>query len=198
MENKLQELTNKLYEEGLAKGRSDAERLVADAQAKADAIVREAEEKAAAVVEEVRRNTMTEVTLAGRQAVGALKEHISEMIIAKTLSGPVHEAAVDPAFVREMLLAVAAGWRADSAGKVTLSALLPAEWQERFGKEFEAAAKSLLAQGVEVGYSDSVRSGFRIGEKNGGYYISFSEADFEALLSEFLKERVAKMLYAEK
>ena len=45
MENKLQELTNKLYEEGLAKGRSDAERLVADAQAKADAIVREAEEK---------------------------------------------------------------------------------------------------------------------------------------------------------
>ena len=199
MENKLQELTNKLYEEGLAKGRSDAERLVADAQAKADAIVREAEEKAAAVVEEaLRRNTMTEVTLAGRQAVGALKEHISEMIIAKTLSGPVHEAAVDPAFVREMLLAVAAGWRADSAGKVTLSALLPAEWQERFGKEFEAAAKSLLAQGVEVGYSDSVRSGFRIGEKNGGYYISFSEADFEALLSEFLKERVAKMLYAEK
>ena len=200
MENKLQELTNKLYEEGLAKGRSDAERLVADAQAKADAIVREAEEKAAAVVEEarrkaeeLRRNTMTEVTLAGRQAVGALKEHISEMIIAKTLSGPVHEAAVDPAFVREMLLAVAAGWRADSAGKVTLSALLPAEWQERF-----AAAKSLLAQGVEVGYSDSVRSGFRIGEKNGGYYISFSEADFEALLSEFLKERVAKMLYAEK
>ena len=119
MENKLQELTNKLYEEGLAKGRSDAERLVADAQAKADAIVREAEEKAAAVVEEarrkaeeLRRNTMTEVTLAGRQAVGALKEHISEMIIAKTLSGPVHEAAVDPAFVREMLLAVAAGWRA--------------------------------------------------------------------------------------
>ena len=55
MENKLQELTNKLYEEGLAKGRSDAERLVADAQAKADAIVREAEEKAAAVVEEARR-----------------------------------------------------------------------------------------------------------------------------------------------
>ena len=205
MENKLQELTNKLYEEGLAKGRSDAERLVADAQAKADAIVREAEEKAAAVVEEarrkaeeLRRNTMTEVTLAGRQAVGALKEHISEMIIAKTLSGPVHEAAVDPAFVREMLLAVAAGWRADSAGKVTLSSLLPAVWQERFGMEFEAAAKSLLAQGVEVGYSDSVRSGFRIGEKNGGYYISFSEADFEALLSEFLKERVAKMLYAEK
>ena len=57
MENKLQELTNKLYEEGLAKGRSDAERLVADAQAKADAIVREAEEKAAAA----RRRSFAEI-----------------------------------------------------------------------------------------------------------------------------------------
>ena len=59
-------------------------------------------------------------------------------------------------------------------------------------------AKQLLAEGVEVGYSDKVRSGFRIGEKNGGYYISFSEEDFDALLSEFLKEKVAKMLYADK
>ena len=78
MENKLQELTNKLYEDGLAKGRSDAEKLVADAQTQADALVREARERADAIVEEarrkaeeLRRNTMTEVALAGRQAVGA-------------------------------------------------------------------------------------------------------------------------------
>ncbi len=203
MENKLQELTNKLYEDGLAKGRSDAEKLVADAQTQADALVREARERADAIVEEarrkaeeLRRNTMTEVALAGRQAVGALRERIAEMIVARTVSGSLHE--VDPAFIREMLLAVAAGWRGDSAGKVTLSALLPAQWQERFGREFEEAARSLLSQGIEVGYSDSVRSGFRIGEKGGGYYISFSAADFDALLSEFLKERVARMLYAEK
>src|SRR5690625_2681477 len=115
MENRLQELTNKLYEEGLAKGRSDAEKLVADAQEQAARIVKDAEERAEAIVgdarrkaEELSRNTMTEITLAGRQAVGALKERISEMIIAKTVSGSVHEAAVDPAFIREMLLAVAA------------------------------------------------------------------------------------------
>ncbi len=205
MENKLQELTNRLYEEGLAKGRSDAEKMVAEAQDKAAKIVKEAEEQAASIAEqarrqaeELRRNTLTEVALAGRQAVSALCESIAGMIVAKTVEGGVHAAVVDPAFIREMLLAVAAGWRSDASGKVTLSALLPAEWQEKFGKEFEAAAKQLLAEGVEVGYSDKVRSGFRIGEKNGGYYISFSEEDFDALLSEFLKEKVAKMLYADK
>lgn len=205
MENKLQELTNKLYEEGLAKGRSDAEKMVAEAEAKAAKIVKEAEEKAASIeeqarrqAEELRRNTLTEVSLAGRQAVTALRERIAKMIVAKTVTKGVHEAAVDPVFIREMLLAVAAGWRSDASGKVSLNALLPAEWQEKFGREFEAAAKELLAEGVEVGYSDKVRSGFRIGEKNGGYYISFTAEDFDALLADFLKEKVAKMLYADK
>lgn len=205
MENKLQELTNKLYEEGLAKGRSDAEKMVAEAEAKAAKIVKEAEEKAASIeeqarrqAEELRRNTLTEVSLAGRQAVTALRERIAEMIVAKTVTKGVHEAVMDPAFIREMLLAVAAGWRSDASGKVSLNALLPAEWQEKFGREFEAAAKELLAEGVEVGYSDKVRSGFRIGEKNGGYYISFTAEDFDALLADFLKEKVAKMLYADK
>lgn len=204
MENKLQELTNKLYEEGLAKGRSDAEKLVADAGEKADRIVKEAEERAAALIEdarkkseELRKNTMTEIALAGRQAVNALKERISEMIIAKTVSGSVHDAAVDPHFIKEMLLAVASNWNGGSEGKVTLSALLPAEWQDKFGKEFDQASRELLARGVEVGYSDRVRSGFKIGEKGGGYYISFSDADFDALISEFLKEKVAKILYSE-
>lgn len=202
MENKLQELTNKLYEEGLAKGRSDAEKLVADAEEKAKKIVREAEERAAALVEdarkkseELRKNTMTEIALAGRQAVSALKGSISEMIVAKTVSGSVHDAAVDPHFIKDMLLAVASNWNGDSEGRVTLSALLPAKWQERFEKEFDQAARELLARGVEVGYSDSVRSGFKIGEKGGGYYISFSDADFDALLSEFLKEKVSRILY---
>lgn len=205
MENKLQELTNRLYEEGLAKGRGDADKLVADAQEKADKIVKEARERAATLIEdsrkeaeELRKNTLTEIVLAGKQAISALKERISEMIIAKAVAGSVHEAAVDAKFIKEMLLAVATDWKSDSAGKVTLSALLPAQWQERFEKEFNAAAGELLAKGIEVGYSDKVRSGFKIGEKNGGYYISFSDADFDALLSEFLKEKVAKVLYAEK
>jgi len=31
-----------------------------------------------------------------------------------------------------------------------------------------------------VGYSNEVKSGFKVGAKDGGYYISFSDADFDA------------------
>ena len=43
MENKLKELTERLYGEGLEKGRVEADRLVAEAQAEAAKIVKEAE-----------------------------------------------------------------------------------------------------------------------------------------------------------
>lgn len=42
MENKLQQLTQKLYDEGLEKGRAEADKLVADAKAEAREIVAEA------------------------------------------------------------------------------------------------------------------------------------------------------------
>ena len=204
MENKLQELTNKLYEEGLAKGREDAEKLVAEAHQKAEAIICEAREKAASIeadarrkADELRRNTMTEVSLAGRQAVSALKERIATMIISRTVSGPVHEACIDAKFIKEMLLAVAAGWHSDAQGMVTLSALLPVEWKDKFDSEFGGAVNGLLAEGIEVGYSDKVHNGFRIGAKDGGYYISFTDADFDVLLGEYLKDKVANLLYGQ-
>lgn len=202
MENKLQELTNRLYEEGLSKGRSDADKLIAEAEAKAKKIVADAQDKAKAIEEaanraadELRKNTMTEISLAGKQALSALREQIAGMIVAKSVSGTVGAVAMEPAFIKDMLLAVASNWNGASSDKIELSALLPAQWQEKFGKEFEASSKALLKEGIEVGYSDKVKSGFKVGEKAGGYYISFSEEDFNALLSEYLKDKVAKILY---
>ena len=76
MENKLQELTRKLYDEGLEKGRAEADKLVADARREAEKIVSDARSEAAEIVSRARaeaedagKNILTEVALAGRQAV---------------------------------------------------------------------------------------------------------------------------------
>ena len=202
MENKLQKLTEQLYEEGLSKGRADAEQLVADAQTKAKAIVAEAQAEAKAIVEnaqkqaeELTQNTMTEISLAGRQAVAALKSEINTMVVAKTASKAVAEATMDAAFVKDMLLAVAKNWNGSSTDVVSLAALLPEEKKAALDSVFAAAAKELLAAGVEVAYGKGVKSGFKIGPKDGGYYISFSDEDFDALLGEYLREKVSNLLY---
>ena len=202
MENKLKELTERLYGEGLEKGRLEADRLVAEAKEKAAAILAEANAEAEQIVKkaeakaaDTEKNSMTEIQLAGRQAVAKIKSELAGVIIAKSSSEAVKAACVDAEFVKKMLLEVAKNW-SGNAEQVSLKALLPAALEVEFAKVFEASAKELLAAGVEVGYSKEVKSGFKVGEKDGGYYISFTDESFEALLDEYLREKVSQLLFA--
>ena len=199
--NKLQELTKKLYNEGLEKGRSEADRLVADAKeeaariladakAEADVIAKAAEARA----EDIAKNAMTEIALAGRQAVSKIKSEIAEAIILKTTGESVKAASLDAAFVKDMLLAVANNWNA-STSDVSLKALLPEDKRAELDAAMQKSAAELLKAGVEVGYSKDVKSGFKVGEKSGGYYISFTDESFDALFREYLREKVSNMLY---
>ena len=199
--NKLQELTQKLYNDGLEKGRSDAERLVAEAQEKAAAILAEANAKADAIAkaaearaEDIAKNAMTEITLAGRQAVSKIKSELTEAVIMKSTGAAVKAATMDAAFVKELLLAVAKNWNAATTD-VSLKALLAEEKKAELDAVMQKSAEELAKAGVEVGYSNEVKTGFKLGEKNGGYYISFTDESFDALLKEYLREKVSNMLF---
>ncbi len=202
MENKLQQLTQKLYDEGLEKGRAEAERLVSEAKAEAKKLVAAAENEAAEIVRraeakaaDVEKNTMAEIALAGKQAVAKLKAEIAAVIVEKATKEGVKKAAMDASFISEMLVAVARNWNGADSSKVTLEALLPESERAELDKALKASAKTLLEEGIEVGYSKDVKSGFRVGAKDGGYYISFAEGDIEALLGEYLRKKVAEMLF---
>lgn len=153
MENKLQQLTQKLYDEGLEKGRAEAERLVAEAKTNAAKIVKEAEAQAAKILAEantkaqdVEKNAMTEISLAGKQALSKIKAEISSMIIAKSTAPAVKAATLDPEFVKQMLLTVAKNWSGADSSKNQLKALLPEAEQKAFEATFEAAAKECWPQ----------------------------------------------------
>jgi len=204
MENKLEQLTRKLYDEGLSKGRAEAESLRAEAESQAKQIVSDAHREAERIVAEAERsaadlkkNSETEVMLAGRQSVSRIREMIREMIVAQSIASPLSKAAMEPAFIKELLLAVAGNWQGSSSGQIELKALLPAALREQLDAAFAASAGAILAAGVELHYSDGLKSGFKIGPRAGGYYISFTDADFNALLGEYLRPKVAGMLYGE-
>lgn len=141
---------------------------------------------------------MTEISLAGREALAKIKSEISEAIVAKSVAGSVHEASLDAEFVKKTLLAVASNWNGNSTDKVSLSALLPADRRAELDKVFSASASELLAKGIEVGYSESVKSGFKVGAKGGSYYISFTDESFDALMGEYLRDKVSELLYKTK
>ncbi len=199
----MDQLTRKLYDEGLAKGRQESEALVSKAQSDAVRIVSEAKAEAQRILdqahrsaEELKGNTATEIAIASRQAVGSLREMIEEMVVARSIGKPVSELSIDAGFVRDMLLAVAANWQgAAASGRVELAAMLPEAKRKEFDEVFGKSAGVIMDAGVELSYSNGVKSGFRIGPKDGGYRISFTGADFEALLGEYLKPRLAQLVF---
>ncbi|MFI3305237.1 MAG: hypothetical protein R3Y68_01835 [Rikenellaceae bacterium] len=202
MESKLQELTQKLYDEGLQRGRSEADEVVAKAKSEAAKIVESAEAEAKRIVAEAEakaadmaKNSLTEISMAGRQALTKIKAEIENVIVTKSIEAGVKSANVDGKFISEMMLAIAKGWSGADSGIVSLAALLPEAQKSSLDAAIKKSAAELLKAGVEVGYSSQVKSGFKIGEKGGGYYISFSDDDFDGLMRVYLRERVSDLLF---
>ena len=202
MENKLQQLTEKLYNEGLSKGRAEAEAILAKAHADAERIVAEAQDKARAIAaqaeksaEQLKTNTENEVKLVAAQLKSALRQQIERMVQLEVLSPKVSEAWRDNSFIQNLAVTAVQAVGTDKG----LSVVLP----ENRGAELVEAVKQALAErfgadgGVEVITDAKVRVPFRIQVKEGGYYVSFTDADFDALFQSYLRPKVAQLLYGE-
>lgn len=202
MQDKLQKLTQKLYEEGLSKGRTDADDLVSKAKAEAASIVNEAKVKAETIIheaqrqaEEMKKNTETEVALASRQTIAELKTQIQNLVTAKELTPKVKDAIDDKAFLQNMILLVCQNWDGNQQTRTELEVMLPEKAKGELAQQLKAMLENALDEGVEVKTGEEVKSGFKVSPKEGGYYISFTDEDFDALFQEYLRPKVAELLF---
>ena len=53
----------------------------------------------------------------------------------------------------------------------------------------------VLKSDVQASFSKKVAGGFTIGPKDGGYFISFTDETFNALISEYLRPATKKILF---
>ncbi|MFO7613547.1 MAG: hypothetical protein R6W71_02805 [Bacteroidales bacterium] len=201
MENKLQELTSKIYKEGIAKAREEADQIMAAANKDADELRAKAKEEAAKIIEnaekearELRRNTESEVKLSARQAIAAIKQEITALVTAKVAGGPVKEAFRDKDFLKKIIETTIKNW---SPGKEAydLQLLLPREDEKTLGEYFTEKQKQLLNGTLEVKFDDNLDAGFKIGPKDGRFLISFTDEDFENFFKAYLRPRTTQLLY---
>ena len=197
--DKLQELTQKLYNEGLSKGKEEGEALLAKAQIEADELVNKAREEAAAIIEKAQKEAADykvkmegDVKMASTQALQATKACIEGLIVAKAVE-PVKEQLSGAAFLKEVITTVAQRFSAQES--TDLSLVLP----EKLQKELEPFVKGELAKtlgkGVEASFSKKVAGGFKIGPKDGSYFISLTDEAFQMLIGEYLRPATKKILF---
>ena len=196
MENKIQELTEKIYAEGVEKGKAEADRIIAEAQAKAEAIIKEAQAKAEAVVadakksaEEIDANTRSELKLYGAQALGALKSETATMLTDTVVKNAVKDALAGDS-LKALIVKIAERWSADES--LVISTSEAAELKAFFA----AKAKVLLDKGVEIKQVNGVKTSISIAPADGSYKVNFGEGEFEAFFKSFLRPQMVELLFS--
>lgn len=200
MENKLDVLTRKLYDEGVDKARAEADRIVSQAKdeaarliAEAEAQAREIQAKAKNEAANQQKKAEAEMALSARQAITALKQAITGLISGK-VSGEMAKAGFDDkAFVQEMLVAIVKKWDMAS-GNLDLDLILSETEKKEFEKFVAARYKELLDKGLEIKVGNQ-KEGFIIQPKDGSYQIAFSEQLFEAFFNQYIRSFTKELLY---
>jgi V/A-type H+/Na+-transporting ATPase subunit E len=200
MQTKLQELTDKIYNEGVEKARHEADAILNEAKEKAASIEREAQKNAAAIVKEAEEKAATlkkhvdsELKMSINQSVAALKQDMASMVTLKAVQPAVKELFANQDFVKSIVEKVVAGWAAK--GSLDLKVVLPEKDQKELDKYFKNQLAAELNKGLELSYSDGVKSGFKVGPADGSYLISFTDQDFINFFKAYLRPKTGELLF---
>lgn len=201
MQSKLQELTEKIYQEGVEKGNVEAQQIIDNAKAEASALLDKAKKEAGAIVEDAKKkaaetksNADSEIRMAGRQSINALKQEIVDMVNGAITSLAV-KSSFDKAFVKKIIDTTLANW-AKSGQAMDLNILLPKEDEKDLSEYFKKEAKAFLDQGITLQFDEQIKTGFQLGPADGSYKVSFTDEDFINFFKQYLRPRLVEILFA--
>lgn len=200
MQNKLQELTDKLYNEGLSKGKAEGEQIVADARKQAEEIIAAAKAEAAAILagaekeaSEVKHKVEGDLKMASSQCLQATKKDIENLVISKIAKEKVAESLSSADFVKEVIRTVAGKFSSEeSAG---LEFILPESLKAEVEPFVAGEIAAMFNGGVSASFSKKIAGGFTVGPKDGGWFVSFTDEAFSELIGEYLRPVTRKLLF---
>ncbi len=203
MDDKLQELTDRLYRDGVEKARKEAQAILADAEKQKEEIIRKAEQEAAAILEkgrkesdDLRARTGSELSMAARQAEGALKQRIVNILSDNILDEGVQSALNNENLLNNLIVSTMASWASD--GNIPdISLVLSEDKKDVFTAGLKSALKKQISDGLNIEFSSRMKSGFRIESKDGSYAMSFTDKDFQEFFRSFIKDKSRASLFKE-
>ena len=193
---KIQELTEKIYREGVEKGQAEADRIIQEAKEQASQIIAEAKKKAAEIeadgkkaVAELENNTKNELKLYTAQSLSALKSEITNVLTASTVSQAVDKLVTDKDFLCNFTVALAGKWVENEP--IVIESADADALKAYFTKE----AKAILDKGVSIEKVNGRNALFTIQPADGSYKVSFGKEEFEDYFKSFLRPQLVQMLF---
>jgi len=202
MTDRIEELTRKIYNEGVVKAKDEAGEIIGAAKAKADDIILAAKKEQEKIIqnankkaEEIRQKNEAEIQLAARQFTSTLKQKITGLITTAQTDKSIKDAFNDIEFIQNMILTILKNWDPTDSGRLDLKVLLPQKEEKRMTAFFDSKARETMNKGVEVSFDSKQKSGFKIGPKDDSYILSFTDEDFENYFKQYFKDSTKELLF---
>ena len=196
MNSKIQELTDIIYNEGVAKGQAQADQILAQAQEQAQKIVADARKEADALLAASKKesadnaeNVRKELKLYAAQAVEALKSEIATVVTDKIVSDSVKGFTADQKAFNEFMLKIAQEWAKNQQIEIKGAEA------EALKKYFTANAKDLLDKGVKITQVNGQAAEFSIQPADGSYKVNFGTEEFMNWFKSILRPQLVETLF---
>lgn len=200
MSNKLQELTDKLYKEGLSKGQEEGERLLGLAKQEAQQIRSQAEADAKAIIADAREQAAkmkskaeSDIKMASEQCLQATRKDIENILVSAICEDKIQSALSDIKFIKGIISAVAEKFSASETGEMAI--ILPEALQGELEPWVNTELKKALSDGIQASFSKKVSGGFKIGPKDGSWFVSLTEETFKELIADYIRPVTRKILF---
>ena len=203
MTHKLQDLTEKIYNEGVQKAKEEAKNILKEAEKKASQMEEEASQRAEKIVaeaekkaEETKKHVDAEMKMALKQSISALKQNITNLVTMQAIEPAISELFSDKKYLGELILKTVEGWTKNES--MDLEIILPEKDRKKMDDYFKNQIAHHLNKGLSVSFSQNLKSGFKIGPADGGYVISFTEEDFNNFFKAYLRQKTNELLFEAK
>ncbi|MFV0520905.1 MAG: V-type ATP synthase subunit E [Mangrovibacterium sp.] len=200
MQSQLQELTDKIYADGVKKAQVEADAILSKAQADADAIMAEAQQKATALLTKAKqksellaKNVNSELKISSNQAISALKQQVEQLITLRMLKPGLKETFGTPENLTTIISSLVEAWTKNQQANLHL--VLAEKDKEEIEPKLEASLANELNKGVSFEFSTKIKSGFKVEPGGSGYMISFTEDDFVNFFKTYLRDKTNDLLF---
>ncbi len=200
MNDQLQDLLKRVYEEGVAKAKAEADTILEQANSNAQQIINNAERQAQEIVAkaeknaaDLKKNTDSDLQMAANHSLSAVKQKITDLILNQSLNTKIGEAFNDVEFMKKLIMEAVSAWKSNfEAGTLTISESMKPQLDEYF----ISSIKSLFKSEFVVDFSPVMKKGFQISPQDGTYKLVFSEDDFANLYKVYLRPRSKDILFS--
>ncbi len=201
MSDQVQELLERVYNEGVTKANDEALKIIEAARKQAEDIIAEADKNANHVLvsaqksaDELKKNTNSDLKMAAQQTLSVVKKKVTDLLLDKAFDSKAKEAFSDPEYVKGLIKETLQIWKNSiQDGSLVISEKL----MQSLDDTFITSLKTILEGKLEVDMSPTMKEGFILAPLDGTYKLSFTDEDFANLFKSYLRPRTNQILFSD-